>query len=242
MMSLIADAPDRTGGDAISADISADISAYLAQQRVNVLGAEQLLDEGATISEQGDSAAIVARDVSALRAFWIVDMPSRAAAVELAQAAPGGEGTIEVRESYTPQDFGAPPDPDPPAAAPPPVRKPGTHRYIAMIRAHRESGQAPTRESTAPMDAYCAPLVEANTMIGGEGLKPSAKGTRIRRSAAQRFVLDGPFTESKELVGGFMIVQVRTLDEAVDTIRPWLRIHREALRVEHATIEVRRLA
>ena len=148
------------------------ISAYLAQQRVNVLGAEQFLDEGATISEHGGSPAVVAREVSALRAIWIVDMPSRAAAVELAKNAPGDEGTLEVRESFTPQDFGAPTERSPPVA-PPPVRKPETHRYIAMVRAGLESGEAPTLESIARMDAYCAPLVEANTIIGGEGLKPS---------------------------------------------------------------------
>jgi hypothetical protein len=238
MMTLVADSPQ--GAD-IEADIEA-ISAYLADQRVNVLGSEHLLEEGATISEHGESPAVVARAVSALRAIWILDMPSRAAAVELAERAPGGEGMLEVRESFTPQDFGAPPDPDPPVAPPPPVRKPETHRYIALIRADLDPDEAPTRESTAPMDAYCARLVEANTMIGGEGLKPSTKGTRVRRSAAQRFVLDGPFTESKELVGGYMIVQVRTLEEAVETIRPWLRIHREIRRVPQTTIEVRRLA
>jgi hypothetical protein len=234
MMTLVGDSMRK-------ADIDA-ISAYLRQQRVNVLGSEQLLDEGATITEDGESPAVVARDVSALRAIWIVDMLSPAAAVDLAKNAPGGEGTLEVRESFTPQDFGAPPDPNPPVAPPPPVRKPETHRYIAMIRSDLDSGEAPTLESTARMDAYCAPLVEANTMIGGEGLKPSTKGTRVRRSAAQRFVLDGPFTESKELVGGYLVVQVRTLDEAIDTIRPWLRIHREVRRVGRVTIEVRRLS
>jgi hypothetical protein len=234
MMALIAESLRETDIDAISA--------YLLQQGVNVLGSEQLLDEGATISEQGESPAVVSRDVSGLRALWIIDLPSRAAAVELARNAPGGEGTLEVRESFTAQDFGAPPDPDPPVAPPPPVRKPGTHRYIAMIRAHLESGEAPTLASTAPMDAYCAPLIAAHTMIGGEGLKPSTKGTRVRRSAAQRFVLDGPFIESKELVGGYMIVQVGTLDEAIDTIRPWLRIHRQVRRAGQATIEVRRLS
>jgi hypothetical protein len=234
MMTLIADSRRE-------AEIEA-ISAYLRQQRVNVLGSAQLLDEGATLTEHGESPAEVGREVSGLRAIWIVDMPSRAAAVEVAKNAPGGEGTLEVRESFTPQDFGAPPDPDPPVAPPPPVRKPGTHRYIAMIRTVRDSGDAPTLESTARMDAYCAPLVAANTMIGGEGLKPSTKGTRIRRSAAQRFVLDGPFVESKELIGGYMIVQVGTLDEAIDTIRPWPRIHREGQRVGHATIEIRRLS
>jgi hypothetical protein len=219
-----------------------EISAYLARQGVNVLGSERLLDEGATISEHTGSPVIVAREVSNLRGIWIVEMQSRAAAVELAKNVAGGAGTLEIRESYTPQDFGAPPDPNPPSAPPPPVRLPETHRYIALIRSHNETDEMPTLESVAPMDVYCAPLVESNTMIGGEGLKPSAKGTRVRRSAAQRFVLDGPFTESKELVGGYMIVQVRTLDDAIDTIRPWLRIHREALRVGQATIEVRRLA
>jgi hypothetical protein len=236
MMTLIAGSLPEADIDAIST-----ISAYLVQQRVNVLGSEQLLDEGATISEHGESPAVVAGDVSAVRAIWIVDMPSRVAAVELARNAPGGEGTLEIRESYTPQDFGAPPDPNPPTAPPPPVRKPGTHRYIAMIRTSIESGEVPTLESTARMDTYCAPLVEANTMIGGEGLKPSTGGTRVRRAAAQRFVVDGPFAESKELVGGYMIVQVPSLDEAIDTIRPWLRIHREGQRLGHATIEVRRL-
>lgn len=234
MMTLIADSLQ-------GADVEA-ISAFLAQKRVNVLGSERLFDEGATISERGEAAAVVAREVSALRAIWVVDVPSRAAAVRLAEDAPGDAGTLEVRESFTPQDFGAPPDPHPPAAPPPPVRKPGTHRYIAMVRAHRDAGERPTLESMARMDTYCAPLIEANTMIGGEGLKPSTKGTRVRRSAAQRFVLDGPFTESKELIGGYMIVQVPTLDEAIETIRPWLRIHREGQHVGDSTIEIRRLA
>jgi hypothetical protein len=230
MMSLQGDAP-----------VGA-ISAHLAAQRVNVLGFEELADEGATITEMGDAPAVVEHERSALRAIWIVDVPSRAAAVELANNAPGDDATLEVRESFTAQDFGAPPDPDPPMPPPPPVRKPGTHRFIAFIRSHDEAANNyPKPESMARMDVYCAPLAASNTMIGGQGLKPSAKGTRVRRSASQRFVLDGPFAESKELVGGYMIVQVRTLDEAVDTIRPWVRIHREGQGVSQATIEVRRL-
>ncbi len=216
------------------------ISAYLAAHHVNVLGFEQLADEGATITEVGDAPAVVEHARSALRAVWIIDVASRAAAVELAKHAPGDDATLEVRESFTAEDFGAPPDPSPPP--PPPVRKPGTHRFIAFIRSHDEAAHdRPTPESMARMDEYCSPLAASNTMIGGHGLKPSAKGTRVRRSGAQRFIVDGPFTESKELVGGYMIVQVRTLDEAVDTIRPWVRIHREGQGVSQSTIEVRRL-
>ena len=218
------------------------ISAYLAVHGVNVLGFEELADEGATLTEVGDAPAVVEYERSALRAVWIVDVASRAAAIELAKNAPGEAATLEVRESYTAQDFGGPPEPEPPVPPPPPVRKPDTHRFIAFIRRHDEAANhRPTPASMARMDEYCAPLAESNTLIGGHGLKPSGKGTRVRRSAAQRHIVDGPFAESKELVGGYMIVQVRTLDDAVDAIRPWARIHREGQGVNETAIEVRRL-
>src|SRR5690242_20328443 len=189
---------------------------------------------------QGD-APIVERGGSLLRALWILDVASRAAAVELARGAPGSDGTLEIRESFTPQDFGAPADAPPPP--PPPPVKPGCSRYIAFIRqdAVAESSTHPKPESMAMMDEYMEPLAARGTILGGQGLKPSAKGTRVRRMAKQRFVLDGPFVESKELVGGYMIVQARSLDEAVDLIRPWLRIHRIGQGVPFSAIEVRRL-
>jgi hypothetical protein len=218
-----------------------EIDAYLAAQGATVLGSERL-DPGevATISATGDAPPIVERAGSLLRAVWILDVASRAAAVDLARGAPGADATLEIREAFTPQDFGAPADAPPPPA--PPV-KPGNARYIAFIRqdAVAESSTHPKQESMAMMDEYMAPLAAAGTILGGQGLKPSAKGTRVRRMAQQRFILDGPFTESKELVGGYMIVQARSLDEAVDLIRPWLRIHRIGQGVPFSAIEVRRL-
>ncbi|HEU0036247.1 MAG TPA: YciI family protein [Kofleriaceae bacterium] len=229
-------------GDAqIDASID-EIDAYLAAQGATVLGFERLdPTEVATISASGDEPAIIERAGSLLRAVWILDVASRAAAVELARGAPGDEGTLEIRESFTPQDFGAPADAPPPP--PPPPVKPGHARYIALIRqdAVAESSAHPKPESMAMMDEYMAPLAAAGTILGGEGLKPSAKGTRVRRMAKQRFILDGPFTETKELVGGYLIVQARSLDEAVDLIRPWLRIHRVGQGVPSSAIEVRRL-
>lgn len=219
-----------------------EIDAYLAAQGATVLGSERLdPTEVATISASGDEPPIVERAGSLLRALWILDVASRAAAVDLARGAPGGDATLEIRESFTPQDFGAPADAPPPP--PPPPVKPGNSRYIAFIRqdAVAESSLQPKPESMAMMDEYMGPLVAEGTILGGEGLKPSAKGTRVRRMAKQRFVVDGPFTESKELVGGYMIVQARTLDEAVDLIRPWLRIHRIGERTSSSAIEVRRL-
>ena len=219
-----------------------EIDAYLAAQGATVLVSERLDPaEVATISASGDEPAIVERAGSLLRAVWILDVESRAAAVELARGAPGDEATLEIRESFTPQDFGAPADAPPPPPAPP--VKPGHSRYLAFIRqdAVAESSTHPKPESMAMMDEYMEPLAAAGTILGGQGLKPSAKGTRVRRMAKQRFIIDGPFAESKELVGGYMIVQARSLDEAVELIRPWLRIHRVGQGVPFSAIEVRRL-
>jgi hypothetical protein len=220
-----------------------EIDAYLAAQGATVLGSERLdATEVATISASGDEPPFVESAGSLLRALWILDVASRAAAVDLARDAPGGDATLEIRESFTPQDFGAPADAPPPP--PPPPVKPGNSRYIAFIRqdAVAESSVHPKQESMAMMDEYMRPLVAEGTILGGEGLKSSAKGTRVRRMAKQRFVVDGPFTESKELVGGYMIVQARSLEEAVDLIRPWLRIHRIGQGVPSSAIEVRRLS
>jgi hypothetical protein len=220
-----------------------EIVAYLAAHGATVFGFERVDPaEVATLSATGDEPPIVERTGSVLRAVWILDVESRAAAVDLARGAPGGDATLEIREAFTPQDFGAPADG--PDAPPPPPVKPGYSRYIALIRqdAVAESSSHPKQESMAMMDEYMAPLVAAGTILGGQGLKPSAKGTRVRRMAKQRFIVDGPFAESKELVGGYMIVQARSLDEAVDLIRPWLRIHRVGQGVPFSAIEVRRLA
>ena len=228
-------------GDAPAESID-EIDAYLAAQGATVIGSERLdATEVATISASGDDPPIVERAGSLLRAVWILDVASRAAAIDLARGAPGGDATLEIREAFTPQDFGAPADAPPPP--PPPPVKPGNSRYIAFIRqdAVAESSTHPKPESMAMMDEYMDPLAAEGTILGGHGLKPSAKGTRVRRMAKQRFIVDGPFTESKELVGGYMIVQARSLDEAVDLIRPWLRIHRIGQGVPFSAIEVRRL-
>jgi hypothetical protein len=225
-------------------DLVAPIDAYLATlgDAVKVIAAERLdPDEAATLVSHDHAPPVVLREGSALRAVWILDVQSRAAAIELAREAPGAAGMLEIRDLFTPQDFGAPPGDPPP---PPPVpRKPGTHRYLAFIRsdARSEAGVLPGPEIHAAMDVYCAKLAADDIMLGGQGLKASVRGTRVRRSAAQRFVLDGPFTESKELVAGYMLLQARSLDEAVDVIRPWLQVHLDFIPVPSSAIEVRRL-
>ena len=94
-------------------------------------------------------------------------------------------------------------------------------RVIVFVKATRESeaGQMPTREILAEMGKYNEQLVKAGVMLAGEGLHPSSKGKRVKFSGSQRTVIDGPFAETKELIAGFWIWKVQSMDDAVE----WLK-------------------
>jgi len=82
-----------------------------------------------------------------------------------------------------------------------------------------EAGAMPSTELLAEMGKYNEDLVNAGVMLAGEGLHPSSKGKRVRFDADRRTVIDGPFAETKELIAGFWIWQVKSMDEAVE----WLK-------------------
>jgi len=94
-------------------------------------------------------------------------------------------------------------------------------RVVVLVKATKDSeaGKLPSATALTAMMKFNEELVKAGIMLAGEGLKDSSKGKRIRFSGNQRTVLDGPFTETKELVAGFWIWQVKSMDEAVE----WLK-------------------
>jgi hypothetical protein len=94
-------------------------------------------------------------------------------------------------------------------------------RVIVLVKANKnsEAGKLPSEKLLTNMMKFNEELVKAGIMLAGEGLKESSKGKRIRFDGNQRTVIDGPFTESKELVAGFWIWQVKSMDEAVE----WLK-------------------
>ena len=94
-------------------------------------------------------------------------------------------------------------------------------RVIVIIKASQDSeaGVMPSEQLLTEMGNYNEELVKAGIMLAGEGLHPSSKGKRVRFSGAQRTVIDGPFAETKELVAGFWIWQVKDMDEAVAWIK-----------------------
>ncbi|MFN8175995.1 MAG: YciI family protein [Solirubrobacteraceae bacterium] len=94
-------------------------------------------------------------------------------------------------------------------------------RFMVMVRATAESeaGELPGTELLEAMNAYNEELVKAGVMLAGEGLQPSSKGARVRFDGAARTVLDGPFTETKELIAGFWLWEVRSLQEALEWVK-----------------------
>jgi len=94
-------------------------------------------------------------------------------------------------------------------------------RFVVMVKASKESeaGVMPSTELLAEMGKFNEELVKAGVMLAGEGLHPSSKGKRVRFSGSTRTVIDGPFAESKELVAGFWIWRVRSIEEAVEWVK-----------------------
>jgi hypothetical protein len=92
---------------------------------------------------------------------------------------------------------------------------------MVIVKANKESeaGEMPDQKLLADMGNYNEQLVKAGIMLAGEGLHPSNKGKRIRFTGSKRAVIDGPFTETKELIAGFWLWQVKSIDEAVE----WLK-------------------
>jgi hypothetical protein len=94
-------------------------------------------------------------------------------------------------------------------------------RVIVIVKASPESeaGQMPTEDLLRDMGNFNQKLVDAGVMLAGEGLHPSSKGKRVRFSGRDRTVIDGPFAETKELVAGYWVWRVKSIDEAVE----WLK-------------------
>ena len=91
-------------------------------------------------------------------------------------------------------------------------------RVLMIVKASKDSeaGIMPTEQMLAEMAKYNEELVKAGVMLDGTGLKPSSAGARVRYSGDKRTVIDGPFAETKELVAGFWIIQVKSLHEALE--------------------------
>lgn len=94
-------------------------------------------------------------------------------------------------------------------------------RFMVIVKATKDSeaGVLPSEKLLAEMGKFNEELVKAGVMLAGEGLQPSSKGARVRFSGNKRTVIDGPFAETKELIAGFWLWQVKSLEEAVEWVK-----------------------
>src|SRR5687767_8153327 len=94
-------------------------------------------------------------------------------------------------------------------------------RVMVLVKANEESetGGMPDTQLLAEMGKYNEELVKAGIMLGGEGLHPSSKGKKVKFAGTKRSVVDGPFAEAKELIAGYWLWQVKSMDEAVEWVK-----------------------
>ncbi len=94
-------------------------------------------------------------------------------------------------------------------------------RFMVLLKANEdtEAGILPSEELLAAMGRYNEEMVKAGVLLAGEGLQPSSKGARVKFSGRERTVTDGPFTEAKELIAGFWLIQVKSKEEAIEWVK-----------------------
>jgi hypothetical protein len=94
-------------------------------------------------------------------------------------------------------------------------------RFMVIVKADKnsEAGIMPDQKLLADMGKYNEELAKAGVMLAGEGLHPSSKGKRVRFSGSKRTVIDGPFSETKELIAGFWLIQAKSMEEAVEWVK-----------------------
>ena len=192
--------------------------------------------------------------------FWMVQAKDKDEAIAWAKRVPAKDFEIEIRPLYEPEDFPVDASEQPggwreneqhfreanaPAATPGvPARKPGTKRFMVMLKSDRmtESNALPGPELLVKMGSLMEELARSGALLSGDGLKPSAQGARVRAAGEKRTVLDGPFTESKEMIAGYSMLQVKSIDEAIDFAKRWLAIHVEGSGMPEGEMEIRQVS
>ena len=112
-------------------------------------------------------------------------------------------------------------------------------RFMVIVKANEESeaGGIPDEKLLADMGKYNEELGRAGVLLAAEGLHPSSKGARVRFSVTKRTVIDGPFAETKELIAGFWLFEVKSLDEAIE----WVKRAPNPFLTEDSEIEIRQV-
>lgn len=167
--------------------------------------------------------------------FSMIQAKSLDEAIAWAKRIPFKDGEVEIRPLFELEDFPVDPAEKPDGwrekeeqfrAAAPPARKPGTLRYIGLLKAdpNTEACVMPDEKFLAEMGAFMEEAMNAGVFLSGEGLQPSSKSARVRYSGSKRMVSDGPFTETKELIAGYAILQFASREEAIEWTKRFVQV------------------
>jgi hypothetical protein len=143
-----------------------------------------------------------------------------------------GDVEIEVGQVKEPWDLGLCPRPED-----------ATMRFLALHKSDKksESGVAPTETQIAEMRKLTDEMIKAGVFLTAERLRPSSEGARLKFSGGKRASIDGPFTESKELIGGFAMLDVKSREEAIEWASPFARLLCDARAEGSVEIDIREL-
>lgn len=111
-------------------------------------------------------------------------------------------------------------------------------RFLSMIRINENSGMAPSEQLMADMGKLIEEMTRSGQLISTAGLRPTAEGVRVRLRRGKLSMTDGPFTETKEVIGGYAIVEAKSKEEAIELTRRFLKVHGDEWEIE---CEVRQL-
>jgi hypothetical protein len=202
-----------------------------------LLAAEGLhpTSRGARVKFRGGKSAVTdgpfAEAKEVIAGYWLIQAKSKAEAIEWALRCPGG--SLELRQVYELQDFPVYEEESGWREQEAEARsnyegslpaEPGRKQFIIFRLADRatEAGVMPADDGLfAAMTAYNEQMMKAGVLLAGEGLQPSSKGARVDTVGGKRTVIDGPFTEAKELIAGFTLIQVNSKAEAIEWARRW---------------------
>ncbi|MCI0659152.1 MAG: YciI family protein [Acidobacteria bacterium] len=116
-------------------------------------------------------------------------------------------------------------------------------RFMGLLKADRdtEAGVLPDEKVLAAMGAFFEEGVKSGVILSGEGLQPSSKGTRVRYAGSKRTVIDGPFTEAKELIAGYVIIQAKSKQEAIDWTKRFVTVDAPGRYRQESDCEIRQI-
>ena len=261
-MVLVKSSPEAEAGVLPDEKMLSEMGAYndeLLKQGVMLAGEGlQASSKGARLSYSGGKLSVVdgpfAEAKELIAGFWIIRANTKDEAVAWLEKAPLREGEVEIRPFFELDDFPVDPSEKPggwrdqeaefkKAAPLQTTRGSKKMRFLGFVMADEDSevGKMPEETDLSAMGAFVEEATRAGVFLGGDGLKPSSEGVRILYDGEKRTVVDGPFTESKELVAGYSILAVDSKEEALEWTKRFIQVDAGIRSSGKARCELRQL-